>query len=424
MFPDEHALQGLRAFVEPLPEGPTEPSEVLRVLDEVGGPGTVATTGGRYFGFVTGSAHPVGVGAAWLTSTWDQNAAMGVMSPTAAVLDTVAGAWLATLFRSPGGSQVTFTSGTSTANIVGLAAGRDRLYHDLGWSSVDEGLGGAPPLRVVVSEAAHSSVAKALGVIGLGRSSVVTVPADKQGAMRAEGLPEPGEPTLVIAQAGNVNSGAFDPFDAIADHFEGSPHWIHVDGAFGLWAAASPARAHLTVGMERAHSWATDMHKWLNVTYDSAVAIVRDPADLARSFLVGAEYLPDSDRLEPVHRGLDMSQRARAVETWAVLKSLGREGVASLVDRTCGHAERLGAELASSGFTVHNDVVINQVLVSLDDDESTRRLIDAVAASGSIWAGGSTWRGRVVLRLSVSSWATTDDDITATVETLTSLAGV
>jgi len=422
VFPDSHALEALQQFIEAMPTQGTDGEEVIRLLDEIGGPGTVATSGGRYFGFVTGSAHPVGVAAAWLAAAWDQNAAVGVMSPTAAVLDTVTGAWLASMFGLPPGTQTTFVSGTSSGNVVCLAAGRDRLFADLGWDSINDGLIGAPPLRVVVSEAAHSSVSKALGLIGLGRDSVVRVPADEQGRMRADLLPDAGEPTLVITQAGNVNSGAFDPFVEIADHFEGTPSWIHVDGAFGLWAATSPTTAYLTAGLDRADSWATDMHKWLNVTYDSAVAMVRQAEDLARTFKVGAPYLPDSGRLDSMHRGLDMSQRARAIETWAVLKSLGRDGVTELIDRCCVLARRFASSLEEAGFTIHNDVVLNQVMVGLGDDEATNALIKHAATNPTAWAGGSVWNGEPVLRISVSSWATTEADVDAAVEELVTFA--
>lgn len=422
VFPTNDAVLGLQTFVESLPEHATAPREVLELLDEVGSPATVSTTGGRYFGFVTGGVHPVGAGAAWLASAWDQNAAIGVMSPTAGVLDTVVGAWLVHLFGLPLGSQHQFVSGTSSANAVCLAAGRDRLLHDQGWDCTNDGLIGAPPLRVVVSAAAHSSVTKALGFVGIGRNAVVEVAADEQGRLRADDLPDPGPPTLVVLQAGNVNSGACDPFDAVADHFAGSPAWLHVDGAFGLWAAASPSRQQLVAGVGRADSWATDMHKWLNVTYDSAVALVRDPADLARTFKVGAPYIPDSLRLEPLDRGPDMSQRARAVETWAVLKSLGASGVADLIDRTCDHAVRLATELAAAGLDIHNDVVLNQVLLSAGTDEKTEALIAAVQADGRIWCGGSRWHDQTVMRVSVSGWATTDDDVTAAIDAITQCA--
>lgn len=423
VFPTDDAILGLQAFVEALPESSTDPRAVIGLLDEIGGEATVASTGGRYFGFVTGSAHPVGVGAAWLASAWDQNAALGVMSPTAGVLDTVVGAWLIQLFGLPSHSQHQFVTGTSAANALCLAAARDRLLFDTGWSVPDDGLIGAPPLRVVVSEAAHSSVTKALGFVGLGRSSAIVVPADDQGRIRADSLPGQGEPTLVVLQAGNVNSGACDPFDQVIDHFDGSPSWVHVDGAFGLWAAASDERRHLLAGATRADSWATDMHKWLNVTYDSAVAIVREPTDLARTFQVGASYLPDSVRLEPLHRGPDMSQRARAIETWAVLKSLGRSGVRSLVDRTCAHARRLAEILESEGIEVLNDVVLNQVLIGLSTDERTEALLEAIQADGRIWCGGSRWNGRSVVRISVSSWATTDEDVDVAAAAIVECAG-
>ena len=411
VFPSNEARVALQGFVERLPADGTEPDEVLRILDESGGLGTVATTGGRYFGFVTGGAHPAAVAASWLASAWDQNAGLGVMSPTAAVLDTIVGEWLVELFGLPADSQHQFVAGTSVANATCLAVARDQLLAEAGWDCVADGLIGAPRLRVVVSEAAHSSVTKALGFVGLGRNAVTTVPAVEQGRITVERLPDPGDPTLVVLQAGNVNSGASDSFGLVAEHYAGSPSWIHVDGAFGLWAAASPKHQLKVEGLDRADSWSTDMHKWLNVTYDSAVAIVRRREDLARTFQVGAAYLPDSTRLEPMHRGPDMSQRARAIETWAVLKSLGRSGVAQLVERSCDHARTLAAALESGGLVIHNDVVLNQILVGCNDDSKTEALVDAVQRDGRIWCGGSEWRGRPVMRISVSSWATTAEDI-------------
>ena len=424
VVPGTEALDRLTEFVEPIPEIGSEPAEVLARLDAVGSPATVSSTGGRYFGFVTGATHPVGVGAAWLTSAWDQNAALGVMSPTAAVLDRVAGSWLVQLFGLPAASQVTFVAGTSVANAACLAIARDRVLHDAGWDCPASGLVGAPEVTVVVCESAHSSISKALGFVGLGRERVVSVPADDQGRIRPDALPEPAGPTIVVTQLGNVNSGACDPVGTVVAHYEGHNAWVHVDGAFGLWAAAAPSTRHLAAGVETADSWATDMHKWLNVSYDSAVAVVADPTDAARSFRVGAPYIPEGSTLEPVDRGPDMSQRARAVETWAVLAALGRQGVAELVERCCGHARRFADELARAGFTVHNDVVLNQVLVSLDTDEATNALLAAVHTDGRFWAGGSTWHGRRVVRISVSSAHTTTADVDLTVAALTDLARV
>lgn len=424
VFPAAAEVRALEGFVEPMPDRGAAPAEVLALLDQVGSPGTVVSNGGRYFGFVTGAADPVGIGAGWLAAAWDQNAALGIMSPTAGVLDRVVGSWLVQLFGLPAAAQVTFASGTSVANAVCLAAARDRVLLDAGWDCAADGLIGAPEVMVVVSEAAHSSVTKALGFIGLGRSRVTTVPADDQGRMRPDALRSTSGPTIVVTQLGNVNSGACDPVAEVVAHYAGDNAWVHVDGAFGLWAATTPSTAHLVAGMEAADSWATDMHKWLNVTYDSAVAVVADPASLARTFSVGAEYIPDSPGLEPLDRGPGMSQRARAVETWAVLKSLGRDGVEALIDRCCRLARRFAEELEEAGFTVHNEVVLNQVLVSLETDEATDALLDAVATDGRLWAGGSIWRGRRVMRISVSSAQTTDDDVDLAVAALIELAGV
>lgn len=422
VFPHAHDIAQLDTFVEALPSTPTSANGVIGLLDQIGGPATVASTGGRYFGFVTGSAYPVAVGASWIASAWDQNAAIGVMSPVAGVVDTVVGAWLLQLLGLPQEAQHQFVSGTSTANAACLAAGRDALLAEMGYDSVANGLFGAPKLRVVVSSAAHSSVTKALGFIGLGRDAVVTVPADDQGRLLASALPPAGEPTLVVAQAGNVNSGAMDPFEAIADHFEGTPHWFHVDGAFGLWASSSPRYAPLMTGIDRAHSWATDMHKWLNTTYDSAVAVVRDRNDMARTFHVGAEYIPDSARLEPVSRGIDMSQRARAFEAWAVIKTLGSTGVAAHTDRLCELASKLAAMLRNGGLEVVNKVVLNQVLVRGSTDEQTETLLTAIQQSENLWCSGSVWNDRPVIRISVCSWATTNADIEVTAATILDLA--
>ncbi len=422
VFPGADAVSGLDLFIEALPEGPTSADGVIGLLDQVGGPGTVASSGGRYFGFVTGAAYPVAVGASWLASAWDQNAALGAMSPVAGVLDTVVGAWLLQLLGLPAEAQHQFVSGTSAANAACLAVGRDALLAEQGWDSVERGLFGAPELRVVVSNAAHSSVTKALGYVGLGRERVVTVPSDAQGRLVASELPPAGEPTLVIAQAGNVNSGAMDPFGTIADHFEGTPHWIHVDGAFGLWASSSPKYSPLMAGVDRAHSWATDMHKWLNTTYDAAIAVVHDRNDMARTFHVGAEYIPDSARIEPVSRGIDMSQRARAFEAWAVIKTLGAAGVAAHTERLCELTSKLAAMLREGGLDIVNDVVLNQILVRSATDRQTETLLTEIQQSGTLWCSGSVWDSRPVIRISVCSWATTEADIEIVARTILNLS--
>ena len=422
VFPSPEAIEALSGFVEALPTHKTSPADLLDQLDRLGSPATVRSSGGRYLGYVTGGAYPVAVGASWLSAAWDQNAAVGNMSPVAGVLDTVVGRWLIELLGLGAGAQHQFVAGTSAANVACLAMGRDALLAERGWDCAANGLFGAPEIRVVVSEGAHSSIEKALGVVGLGRSRIVSVPADDQGRLVASKLPEPGPATLVIAQAGNVNTGAMDPFDEIADHFAGSMHWLHVDGAFGLWAATSPATRDLVAGVERAHSWATDMHKWLNTTYDAAVAIVHDPEAMLRTFHVGAPYIADTARIEPLSRGIEMSQRARAIEVWAVLKSLGTSGVAEHTERLCGHAKRLAAALRDGGIEVVNDVELNQVLIRLGDDTQTSVLLERIQRSETLWAGPTQWDDRPAIRLSVCSWATTDSDIDRIAAEITGLS--
>jgi glutamate/tyrosine decarboxylase-like PLP-dependent enzyme len=416
--PDPAALAGLDAFDEPLPEVGRDPLATLRLLDEVGGPATVASTGARYFGFVTGGSHPVALGASALTAAWDQNAALPVMSPVAARLYDVVAGWLVDLLRLPPGTRPVFVTGATVANAACLAAARDAVLAGLGWDVQSDGLFGAPPFEVVVGEHAHSTLSKSLGLIGLGRGRVTVVPADDQGRMRAEKLPRSPGPVLVCAQAGEVNTGAFDPFDAIADWVAERSGWLHVDGAFGLWALADPGRTPLTAGLDRADSWATDGHKWLNVGYDCGIAFTRRTADLRRTFAAVAGYLPPAtgpDGFEAMHHTPQSSQRARQFEVWAVLRTLGRAGVAELVTRACAVAAAIADGLRAGGLTVLNDVVLNQVLVRLHDGPTTEALIAAVQADGRIWCGPTRWKGATAMRISVSSWRTGLDDATTAV---------
>ena len=413
VVPDDEALAGLAGFDEALPEAGTDPADTLRLLDELGSPATVASTGGRYFGFVTGAAHPAALGAAFLTAAWDQNAALPVMSPVATQLHRVVRGWLVDLLGLPGDTGVAFVSGATVANASCLAAARDALLARLGWDGPADGLLGAPAFDVVVGERAHSTLSKSLSFVGLGRSRVVTVPADDQGRLRADLLPDLAGPVLVCAQAGEVNTGAFDPFDDIADWLAPRGGWLHVDGAFGLWALADPGRAHLTRGLARADSWATDGHKWLNVTYDSGIAFVRRLEDLRRTFTATAGYLPTSDAFEAMHHTPQSSQRARQVEVWAVLRTLGRDGVARLVRDACDAAALVGELLDRGGLEVVNDVVLNQVLVRGVDDVSTTAMVSAVQAGGEVWCGPASWDGRPAMRISVSSWTTGLDDARA-----------
>ena len=430
--PPPEAVAALAAFDEPLPEHGADPAATLRLLDEVGSPATVASTGGAYFGFVTGGVHPVALASAWLASAWDQNSALPAMSPVATKLQEVTTGWLVDLLGLPPGTGAVFVTGATVANASCLAAARDALLARQGWDVQADGLFGGPPLTVVVGERAHSTLTKSLGLVGLGRDRVVRVPADDQGRLRADRFADavdaldPGAPVLVCAQAGEVNTGAFDPFADIADRLADRPGdgWLHVDGAFGLWALADPdpARARLVQGLDRADSWATDGHKWLNVTYDCGIALVRRPADLRRTFAAGAGYLPPDDAFEPMHHTPQSSQRARQVEVWAVLRALGRRGVADLVARSCDAATALAERLSGGGLTVLNDVVLNQVLVRLHDGPTTERLVAAVQADGRIWCGPTTWDGATAMRVSVSSWKTTPDDARAAADVILACA--
>jgi glutamate/tyrosine decarboxylase-like PLP-dependent enzyme len=408
--PEPSALAGLDAFDEPLPERGSSPSEVLRLLDEAGSPATVANTGRDYFGFVTGATEPAALAASWLVAAWDQNAALPVMSPVAARLHDVVRGWLVDLLGLPPDAGVAFVSGATVANASCLAAARDALLERQGWDVQSQGLFGAPPIPVVVGAHRHSTLSKSLGLVGLGRDRVTVVPADGQGRLRADELPDVAGPVLVCAQAGEVNTGAFDPFEKLATWVAERGGWLHVDGAFGLWAMADPTRRHLVTGLDRADSWATDGHKWLNVTYDCGLAFVRRLADLRRTFAATAGYLPPSDAFEAMHHTPQSSQRARQIEVWAVLRALGRTGIAELVQRSCDAAVELADVLRDAGLTVLNDVVLNQVLVRCDDGPTTDALIDAVQADGRVWCGPTHWDGATAMRISVSSWKTDRDD--------------
>lgn len=416
--PTPQALTDLTRFDEALPDRPSDPLATLALLDDVGSPATMASTGPRYFGFVTGGTLPIALAAAWLTSAWDQNAALPVMSPIAAHLHEVTRSWLVSLFGLPAGTATAFVTGATMANATALAAARDQQLARVGWDVQHDGLAGAPPLSVVAGERAHSTLFKALGLIGLGRGRVHRVPADDQGRLRAELLPDLDGPIIVCTQAGEVNTGAFDPFPQIASWARRRGAWLHVDGAFGLWALADPTRAHLVGGLTEADSWATDGHKWLNVTYDSGIALVRNAEHLRRSFASVAGYLPPADGFEAMHHAPESSQRARQIELWAVLRSLGRAGVAELVAGACSRARRIGDALAVAGLPVRNDVVLNQVLVSGADEASTARLIAEVQRDGTCWCGPTTWNGQLAMRISVSGWNTTDEDADRSIEAI------
>jgi len=407
-----------RALSGPLPEKGRDPAAVLAALDELAGPATVATAGARYFGFVTGGALPASAAASVLAAAWDQNAFSTTSSPAGCLLEEAALRWLAELFGLPRDCGGTLTTGATLANLTCLAAARHALLARAGHDVEADGLFGAPPIPVYVGAEVHVSVRKALGLLGLGRTRVRELAVDDQGRIRADALPRLDGPALVCAQAGNVNSGASDPFDALRAWCDDAGAWLHVDGAFGLFAAASPALRQRVRGVDGADSWATDGHKWLNVPYDCGVAFVRDAAALRGAMSTGAAYLPSDPVREPFHYGPELSRRARGVELYAALQSLGRDGVADLVERCCRHAARFAEGLRAAGHEVLNEVALNQVVVSFGDAAATRRAIARVQEEGVCWAGPTVWRGRTAMRISVSSWATREEDVERSLESI------
>lgn len=420
----EAALQRLTALGGSLPFHGEDPSSVLKLLDEAGSPATVASMGGRFFGGVIGGAFPVSVAAHWMADAWDQNACLFDISPVSAYLEDVVLAWVLDLLGLPANCIGAFVTGTQMADLTALAAARSAVLHKTGWDVERDGLFAAPPVTVIVGEEVHATMLKALALLGFGRGRVQIVPADSQGRMRPSLIARVQGPAILCAQVGNVNTGACDPVGEICDIAHSFGAWVHVDGAFGLWAAASSQRRHLVAGIDLADSWATDAHKWVNVPQDSGIAIVRDVEALRRSMSISASYYPPDPhaKRQPMQLGPDSSRRARAIEIWATLRSLGKRGVEELIDRTCGHAQKFANGLRVAGYEVLNDVVLNQVLVSFGDDEKTNRVIDAIQAEGTCWCGGTVWKERKAMRISVSSWATTDSDVTRSLEAILRIA--
>jgi glutamate/tyrosine decarboxylase-like PLP-dependent enzyme len=422
VVPSAASIAALDQLGGPLPEAPTDPPHILALLDDIGSPATVATAGPRYFGFVIGGTLPAALAANWLAGAWDQNGAMQVMSPVAARLEEIVLQWTIDLLDLPTGSGAGFVTGTTMANFTSLAAARTALLKRAGWNVEEDGLFGAPPIDVVVGDEVHVSLLKALSLLGLGRSRVTRVPVDSQGRMRSDSLPPLSNRTLLCIQAGNVNTGAFDPAEQICARARDANAWIHVDGAFGMWAALSPQYAPLLAGFNAADSWAIDCHKWLNVPYDSGLAVVRDPRHLQAAMSISAAYLASSDLREPWHYVPESSRRARAIELWAAMRSLGRAGLRELIERNCRQARLFAQLLADAGLTILNDVVLNQVLVSFGTPDQTRAIIAAIQNDGTCWCGGTQWQGHTAMRISVSSSATTDDDVKRSASAIISVA--
>jgi glutamate/tyrosine decarboxylase-like PLP-dependent enzyme len=407
----------------PLPDGPRETRLVVAELARAADPGIMATPGGRFFGFVIGGSLPAALAADWLTSAWDQNAGLYAAAPAASVVEEMCAAWLIELFGLPEQVSYGLVTGCQMANFTALAAARHSVLEAAEWDVEADGLVGAPPIRIIVGEERHVTIDRALRFLGLGTANLRMVPADGQGRMRADALKdalaESSGPTIVCAQAGNVNTGAVDPLRAICVAAKEAGAWVHVDGAFGMWAATSPALRHLTEGIEHADSWATDAHKWLNVPYDCGLVFCAHPVAHRAAMGSHASYLVHSENRErdELDWNPDFSRRARGFPVYAALRSLGRSGVADLVDRCCAHARRFAEAFAQEpGVEVLNDVVLNQVLVRFldpggDHDARTRAVVKAVQEDGTCWLGGTTWQGKAAMRISVSNWSTTVEDV-------------
>lgn len=405
---DIAALEKLRV---PYPQEACDPSEILALLDEAGSPATLATTAGRYFGFVIGGILPAAMAANWLSTAWNQNVALRVMSPISATLEDVAIGWVCEALGLPAECEGGLVTCATMANFTALAAARYALLARCGWNVVEDGMFGAPPIEVVVGQEVHASILKALSLAGFGNQRVTIIESDAQGRMRVDKLPRLPQLAIVCIQAGNVNTGAFDPAADICKWAHEQGAWVHVDGAFGLWAILSPKYAHLVEGFDQADSWGTDAHKWPNVGYDSGIVIVRDRAALRAAMGMSAAYLLPGAGREPMHHAPESSRRARGIELWAALKSLGRSGLRDLIERTCSYAQQFANGLRDAGFEILNDVVINQVLVSFGSSEVTTEVIRRVQQEGTCWCGGTVWQGQSAMRISVSSWATTDQDV-------------
>jgi glutamate/tyrosine decarboxylase-like PLP-dependent enzyme len=407
----------------PLPHEGIAADVLTPILANAGMKGTVASAGPRYFGFVIGGSLPVALAADWLASVWDQNGVVYATSPLVSVIEQIAGSWLRELGGLPATMSFGFVTGCQMANFTGLAAARHRVLRNAGWDVESDGLFGAPPIDVVVNEEAHYTISTALRLLGLGSNRVRRIPTDSEGRMRADSLAAALRghrgPCIVCAQAGNVNTGAIDPLREIAESAKDRGAWLHVDGAFGFWAAASPERAALVRGIENADSVATDAHKWLNVPYDCGIVFCADEAAHRSAMSLAAAYIVTTgDQRDPHDFVPEESRRARAIPVYAAVRSLGRQGIAEMIERNCRQASRFSIALRDAGYEVLNEVSLNQVLVSFGTAEQTQRTIGAVQEEGVCWCGGTTWKGRTAMRISVSNWSTTDADVEKSVEAI------
>jgi len=415
VYPTQEAIDGLEVFEEELPEQPNSSAAILEQLHRYGSPATVSQIGGRYFGLVNGGVIPAALAAKWLSDFWDQNTPLYVTSPIVAKLESVVERWLKQLFSLPDSTVAGFVSGTSMAILCGLAAARYRILKRLDWDVNQKGLYGAPKIRIVAGMQAHGTVLKAISLLGLGKDNIEWVEADFQGRMISERLPVLDENTLLILQAGNVNTGSFDAFNEICDKAVQANAWIHIDGAFGLWAAGSEPLNYLTKGIEKANSWSVDGHKTLNTPYDCGIVLCNDREALVSALQATGSYIVYGDKRDGMLYTPEMSRRARIVELWATIRYLGRQGMDDLVYGLHERAVQFAQELKDAGFQVVNEVVFNQVLCACETDDMTAKTIEFIQESRECWCGGAQYNGRKVIRISVCSWATTPEDVSRSV---------
>ncbi|GHN02051.1 aspartate aminotransferase family protein [Cytophagales bacterium WSM2-2] len=416
VYPTADALRDLKNFEEDLPVKPSKASDVIRQLEKYGAPATTTILGGRYYGFVNGGAVPAGLAAKWMADFWDQNAAMQVISPIASKLEVVVERWLRELLGLPASTVAGFVSGSFSAIFCGLVAARYRILKRQNWDVGEKGLMNAPPIRVVTSVQTHSTVLKAIALIGLGRENIEMIDVDDQGRIIPEKIPALDDKTILILQAGNVNSGCFEDFERICVMANKANAWVHVDGAFGLWASAVASLKHLTKGMELASSWSVDGHKALNTPYDCGIILCADGEALVSALHMSGSYIVLGDERDGMFYTPEMSRRARVIELWAVMKYLGKAGIDEMLVGLCQRARQFADELKTHGFEILNEVVFNQVLVYYKNDEATMEILKDVQEQRVCWCGGSSWHGKKVIRLSVCSWATTPEDISLSVK--------
>jgi glutamate/tyrosine decarboxylase-like PLP-dependent enzyme len=415
VFPTDEAIGNLEKFVHAIPEITGDPAEILNLLHQHGSPASVSQIGGRYFGLVNGGVVPTALAARWLADFWDQNTPLYLSSPIASKLEEVTESWLRQLLGLPDSVVAGFVSGSSMAIFCGLAAGRYRIFQNNNWDINQKGFNGAPKIRVVAGTQAHGTVVKAIALLGLGIENIEWVESDDQGRINPSAMPELDSSTILLLQAGNVNSGSFDDFDELCEKAKAVKAWVHIDGAFGLWAAATKKLGHLTKGIEKADSWSVDGHKTLNTPYDNGILLCKDKEALVQALQASGSYIVYSDNRDGMLYTPEMSRRARVVELWATLKYLGKAGVDELVYGLHERAGQMSEELAAEGFEILNDVVFNQVLAACDNEEITSRVIQNIQDSGECWIGGAKWLDKAVIRISICSWATTEADITRSV---------